>query len=123
MDLNLEIPQGHNFIRSIGEEGIRVHNHYYNRPFILSATHVESEWNVASLEDINADNLQLIFDMQPEVVLIGCGQQQKFLPPAKQMLFLGRNIGVEIMITEAACYTFNVLVAEGRRVVAALFTQ
>ena len=123
MDLNLEIPQGHNFIRSIGEEGIRIHDHYYNSPFVLSATQLDSQWNVASVEDIDAENLQVIFDMQPEVVLIGCGHQQKFLPPAKQMLFLSRDIGVEIMITKAACYTFNVLVAEGRRVVAALFTQ
>ena len=123
MDLNLEIPQGHNFIRSIGNEGIRIHDHYYTSPFILSATDLESQWDCAAVDDIDAENLQVIFDMQPEVVIIGCGQQQKFLPPAKQMLFLGRNIGVEIMITEAACYTFNVLVAEGRRVVAALFTQ
>jgi len=122
MDLNLEIPQGHNFIRSIGEEGIRVHDQYYNKPFILSATHLEP-WDVASIDDIETENLQVIFDLQPEVVLIGCGQQQKFLAPEKQILFLGRDIGVEIMITEAACYTFNVLVAEGRRVVAALFTQ
>lgn len=121
MDLNLEIPQGHNFIRSIGEDGIRVHDQYYTEPFILSASELEPHWNVASIDDINADKLQIIFDMDPEVVLIGCGQQQRFLPPATQMLFLRRNIGIEIMITDAACYTFNVLVAEGRRVVAALF--
>jgi uncharacterized protein len=123
MDLNLEVPQGHNFVRSIGDEGIRVNNEYFTRPFILSASQLESDWNVVSIEDLNENNLQAIFEMNPDVVLIGCGGQQKFLPPAIQMLFLSRNIGVEIMITEAACYTFNVLVAEERRVVAAIFNQ
>ena len=120
MELNLEIPRDHFFIRSIGEKGIRINDDYYGGSIILSAKQLEPEWNVESFSDINGETLQIIFDMQPEVVLIGCGKQQKFLPPATQMMFLQRNIGIEVMITDAACYTFNVLVAEGRRVVAAL---
>ena len=120
MDLNLEIPRDHFFIRSIGAEGIRINDDYYNGSIILSAKLLEPDWNVASIDDVREENLQIIFDMQPEVVLIGCGKQQKFLPPETQMLFLSRNIGIEVMITDAACYTFNVLVAEGRHVVAAL---
>jgi uncharacterized protein len=36
---------------------------------------------------------------------------------------LSRRIGVEVMDTAAACRTFNILVAEDRRVVAALFLK
>jgi len=121
MDLNLELPQNHFFIRSIGEDGIRVAESYYKAPLIVSAKMIEPDWSVESFESLNPDNLQIIFDMQPDVVLIGCGERQMFLPPATQMLFFERQIGVEVMITEAACYTFNVLVTEGRPVVAALF--
>lgn len=121
MDLNLELPRDHFFIRSIGEEGIRVAETYYTAPLIVSARMVEPDWPVESFESLNSENLQIIFDVQPDVVLIGCGAGQKFLPPAIQMLFFERQIGVEVMITEAACYTFNVIVAEGRPVVAALF--
>lgn len=78
------------------------------------------EWNVNSIGDISEETLQLVFDMQPELVLIGCGKVQTFLPPAKQALFFRRNISVEVMVTDAACRTFNVLVAEGRNVIAAL---
>ena len=120
MELNLEIPRDHFFIRSIEEKGIRINDDYYSGSIILSAKQLEPEWNVESISDISGETLQIIFDMQPEVVIIGCGKQQKFLPPATQMLFLKRNIGIEVMITDAACYTFNVLVAEGRHVVAAL---
>lgn len=120
MDLNLEIPRDHFFIRSIGDEGIRVAETYYQGPLIVSAKQLEPDWPVDSFEDLNEDNLQLIFDLKPDVVLIGCGARQKFLPPATQMLFLQQQIGVEVMVTKAACYTYNVLVAEGRPVVAAL---
>jgi uncharacterized protein len=120
MDLNLEQPRDHFFIRSVGDEGIRVVDTFYPNPLIVSPKLIEPDWPVNSFEDLSEANLQLIFDMKPDVVLIGCGRRQKFLPPATQMLFLQRQIGVEVMVTEAACYTFNILVAEGRPVVAAL---
>lgn len=120
MDFNLEIPRDHLFIRSISDAGIRVNDDYYNNPFILASQQVVAGWNVDSIDDIGEETLQLIFDMQPELVLIGCGKTQVFLPPATQALFFSRGIGFEVMVTGAACRTFNVLVAEGRNVVAAI---
>ena len=78
------------------------------------------EWGVKSVADINEESLQVIFDLQPEVILLGTGGTQLFLPPAIQVHFFRRNFGFEVMTTDAACRTFNVLVAEGRHVVAAL---
>ena len=86
----------------------------------MSGQHIVADWGVDSFSDINAETLPLIFDMQPELVLIGCGKTQEFLPPVIQALFFQHNIGFEVMTTDAACRTFNVLVAEGRNVVAAL---
>lgn len=123
MDMHLETPREHFFVRSMDENGIRINDDYFTRSFVLSARLIEPDWPVATIDDINEDSLKLVFDMQPELVLIGCGKQQKFLRPEIQMLFLKRGIGVEIMITDAACRTFNVLVAEGRGVVAALLVN
>lgn len=120
MEFNLEVPQDQFFIRSVSEQGIRVINDYFKKPFILSGQRIIPEWNVTCVDDIDEDSLQVIFDLQPEVVLIGTGHTQVFLPPATQAGFFRRNIGIEIMTTDAACRTFNVLVAEGRQVVAAL---
>jgi len=123
MDINLEIPRGHLFIRSISDAGIRVNDDYYSSPFILAGQQIVPEWDVDSINDISEETLQIIFEMQPELVLIGCGDTQVFLPPAIQALFFRRNIGFEVMITDAACRTFNVLVSEGRQVVAALLPK
>lgn len=120
MEFNLEVPQDQFFIRSIGERGIRVNQDYFDKPFIMSGQRIVPEWNVESVHDISEESLQVLFDLKPEVVLIGTGSTQVFLPPATQVHFFRRNIGFEVMTTDAACRTFNVLVAEGRQVVAAL---
>lgn len=120
MELNLEIPSGHLFIRSITTDGIRVGDDYYDRPFIISRQQIINPWDVSATTDLGEVSLQPVFDLQPELVLIGCGSHQTFLPPAIQALFFQRGIGFEVMITDAACRTFNVLVAEGRNVVAGL---
>ncbi len=120
MEFNLEVPYNQFFIRSISEKGIRISDEYYNSPFIISGQRIVPRWNVESIEEINEASLQVIFDLQPEVILIGTGKTQVFLPAATQAHFFRHNIGFEVMTTDAACRTFNVLVAEGRHVVAAL---
>ena len=120
MEFNLEVPQDQFFIRSVSEKGIRINQDYFNRPFIISGQRIVPEWNVMSVDDINEESLQVVFDLQPEVVLIGTGNTQVFLPPATQVHFFSRSVGFEVMTTDAACRTYNVLAAEGRQVVAAL---
>jgi len=59
-------------------------------------------------------------DNAPEVVLIGTGLHQHFLDPAVLHPLLALGTGIETMTTHAAARTYNILMAEGRRVVAAL---
>ena len=120
MEFNLEIPDNHLFIRSAGEQGIRINDDYYTSPFIVATQRIVPEWPVNSVDDIDEAALQMIFELEPEVVLIGTGKHQIFLPPAVQMYFYRNGTGFEVMTTDAACRTFNVLAAEGREVVAAL---
>jgi uncharacterized protein len=120
VEFNLEVPQNQFFVRSISEKGICVDKDFYDKPFILSGQQIITEWGVASVDDIDETSLQVIFDLQPEVILIGTGRNQVFLPPATQAHFIRRNFGFEVMTTDAACRTFNVLAAEGRHVVAGL---
>lgn len=56
----------------------------------------------------------------PEVLLVGTGRRQRMLPPDTLRPLLAMGIGVESMDTEAAARTYNILMAEGRRVVVAL---
>ncbi|MGD9020490.1 MAG: Mth938-like domain-containing protein [Lysobacterales bacterium] len=120
MEFHLEVPGHHHFIRSIGERGIRINDDYHTGALIVSAEKIIPGWAVESVGDIDQASLQPVFELDPDVVLIGTGATQVFLPPETQMLFYRRGIGFEVMSTDAACRTFNVLVAEGRPVAAAL---
>lgn len=55
-----------------------------------------------------------------EVLLVGTGRQQRFLRPEVVGPVMMLGVGVEVMDTQAAARTYNILMAEGRRVVAFL---
>jgi uncharacterized protein len=120
MDLTLERPGDHHFIRSIGERGIRIGDAYYLRSLIVSASELVTDWAPQRPDELEEAHLQEIIALQPEVVLLGTGARQHFLAPRDMYCFYRQGIGIEVMTTDAACRTFNVLVTEGRPVAAAL---
>jgi uncharacterized protein len=79
-------------------------------------------WAVTDAADIAPDNLAAVIEAVPrvEVLLVGCGARAGFIPPARRNALRAHGITVEVMDTGAACRTYNVLLAEGRRVAAAL---
>jgi uncharacterized protein len=123
VDLTFQKPGDHLFIRSVSEAGIQVVDDFYREAMIISANEIIPDWPVKSVGDIEQKHLEQVLELEPEVVLIGTGARQIFLPPALMMFFYSRNIGIEVMSTDAACRTFNVLVSESRKVVAALIPE
>lgn len=77
-------------------------------------------WPAATAADIDAGLLKTLLDDRPEIVLIGTGAAQHFPAPEHLRPLIEAGIGLEIMGTPAACRTYNVLVSEGRRVIAAM---
>ncbi len=57
---------------------------------------------------------------KPEVLLVGTGSRQIMLPHTVTHQLLRIGVGVEVMSTPAACRTYNILMGEGRKVVAAM---
>jgi uncharacterized protein len=54
------------------------------------------------------------------VLLLGTGTKQVFPAPDVRRAFADAGVGLEAMTTGAACRTYNILLAEGRMVGAAL---
>ncbi len=122
VDISLEQPGDHLFIRAVDERGIQVQEAWYTGSLVVGWRDITPAWPPERIEDIDAAHLDPVLAMNPEVVLIGSGARQRFLAPELMMKFLGAGIGVEVMTTAAACRTFNVLAGDGRRVVAALIS-
>jgi uncharacterized protein len=79
-------------------------------------------WPVGDFQAIEPGTLAPILDgdAPPEVLLIGCGDRMALLPRETRQALRDAGPAVDVMATAAACRTFNVLVAEQRRVAAAL---
>ena len=71
--------------------------------------------------DLSELHIQQLIDLKPEVILLGTGAAQTFPRPDVLAPLYPARIGIEVMTTDAACRTFNVLIGEGRAVLAALF--
>jgi uncharacterized protein len=80
-------------------------------------------WLATALADLSAEHFDRAAACGPEVVIFGSGARLRFLPPALLRGLHAQRIGVETMDTAAACRTYNVLVAEGRKVLAALLIE
>lgn len=77
-------------------------------------------WPAERATELQAAHFEQVLPMQPELVIFGSGERQQFISPALYRALIERRIGFETMDTAAACRTYNVLVNEGRKVVAAL---
>ncbi len=110
-------------IRRCSSTSITVNEIEYTKSLILSANQLIPDWRPQHLNDITLDDLTPILELKPQVVLLGVGEKHIFPSQALLKPFYQQHIGVEIMTTQAACHTFNLLVAEGRPVVVALIIE
>jgi uncharacterized protein len=118
MSLQQQLPDGTLRIRWVREDAIGVDQQERRASFVLSSQLVE-DWPPRTLDEIDESAIQALLAQAPELVLLGTGSRQRFLPSRLQALLLARGIGIECMDNGAAARTFNLLADEERRVVAA----
>lgn len=120
MPLAENIISGRNSIQAYDVSQITVNERIYTESLVLSQDEIITPWPVNSLTELGKHHFECVFDLKPDVVLLGTGETQIF--PDIEILgyFAAQGLGVEIMNTGALCRTFNILVAEDRRVVAAI---
>jgi uncharacterized protein len=123
MKFTLEGSSNVNVIRSYSVEEIRIGERSIRSSCIVTADALIVNWPPATLEDLEANHLEPILELRPELVLFGTGARQRFAPAHVRAVFAAHQIGVEAMDLGAACRTFNILVNEERRVAAALFLK
>ncbi len=101
--------------------GIKINNRLFTDALILSPMTLISDWQATTISSLNADKLDQVYELNPEIILLGTGKIQQFPNPDVLKRLAEMQIGFEIMDTQAACRTFDIIMAEGRNVVAGLF--
>ena len=121
MDITPLVPEGRHLIESYGDDGFRISGERHAGPVIVWPEGVVP-WGVSGIATAAMDTLDAMFAAEPpiEILLIGSGATFEMAPAALRSALSARSIAVESMDTGAACRTYNVLMAEDRRVAAAL---
>ena len=120
MELTPVLPSGRQVIEGYGASGFRVAGILYVRSILVFPDNT-LEWPVSRIEEVTLEALQpVIARGGTEILLLGCGARMKPVPPALRQALKAAGVSLDAMDTGAACRTYNVLLAEDRRVAAAL---
>ena len=119
MKLHLSQVSGINQITGHGTGHVVVSGIRHEASLIVFPDEVVTGW-AESFENLNVVHFDALAIRAPEIVLLGSGPRLRFPSPGLYASLLKARIGVEVMDTTAACRTYNILAAEGRRVAAAL---
>jgi uncharacterized protein len=117
--LHLDRGEGRNQITSAGSGYVSVNGARYETSVVVTPDSV-ADWPVRGLAALDAGAIASLLAHRPEIALIGTGVRLQFPSAAVLRPLIDAGIGYEIMDTGAACRTYGILVAEGRRVVAGL---
>ena len=110
---------GQQVFTGYGAGYVTVNNVRYERSVVVSPQSV-SPWPVGAFDELTAADFAFIAALEPEIVIFGTGAVQRFPRPELARALAATRAGVEVMDSKAACRTYNILAAEGRKVAAAI---
>jgi uncharacterized protein len=120
--LHASLPSGVNTITGYGEGYVLVNGERRASSVVVLPDRIE-EWSVAGFDRLTPEDFVFLKELRVEIILLGTGPRQRFPHPRLTAELAQAGIGLEVMDVHAACRTYNILVAEERRVAAALLFE
>lgn len=123
MKLHQEQASHLNTITAYSSSEIKINAIAYQTPLVLTPLSIYNDWisaEQASVSTLTPALFEQLLAEKPELVLLGTGSRLTFPHPKLYQCLTNAQIGVEVMDTAAACRTYNILMAEDRRVAAIL---
>ena len=99
---------------------ILINGNFFGSGLILTPQRLLPAWGPELATDLTEAHIDALLELDPQVILLGTGAHQVFPAMALLARAMARGFGIEVMDTGAACRTYNLLMAEGRHVVAGL---
>ena len=114
-------PASVQIVRTYGPGRFLISEREWREPVLVTPT-ATVPLGVARAEDLTPETLAFLKTLPTptELLVMGCGARAIFVPPAQRAALKVAGLGLEVVDTGSACRIYNVLVAEGRRVAAAL---
>jgi uncharacterized protein len=123
MDLTPLVPQGRQIVESYGDGRFRVTGTVHTGSVLVFPSRTTA-WPMPDVGGLSVESLAAVVAAgeagEIDLLLIGCGARMAMIPTALRATLRAKGVVIEPMDTGAACRTYNVLAAEGRKVAAAL---
>ena len=110
-------------ISGYGPDWVSIRNEKITTSLVIASTGERFNWDCERFEDLTPKHFNQLAAMNPELVIFGSGNHIRFPKPVLIKALIDQQTGLETMDTQAACRTYNVLAAEGRRVALALLLE
>ena len=123
MKLHLTTAENNHLITACDTHFIEINKQKIGCSLLVMPQQLIKDWGVASFATLNEAHIETIAEFNPEVVLLGTGEKHQFLHPNMTKSLAIKGIPLECMTTAAACRTYNILMSEGRNVLAALIVE
>jgi len=117
--LHQAVPAGLNTFTGYGDDYVSVNGERRTASAIVTPERI-LDWPVAAFDQLRTEDFSVLETLGVDIVLLGTGRRQRFPHPRLTAALAKAGIGVEVMDLQAACRTYNILVAEERKVAAAL---
>ena len=114
---------GKNIFTGYGEGYVEVNTTRHGASLVITADRLVTDWPAEAIGSLAPDHMAAIVELAPEIALIGTGAKLTFPDRALLAPLYKAGIGVEVMDTPAACRTYNILLGEGRGVLAAVIVE
>lgn len=120
MKLHSTPTQHYQTVTAYDDTGVEINAVRFSHSLIVLPEVAPAAWPPASFDDLTSGHFAQIDATLPDVVILGTGKRQRFVHPKLTAALAARRVGVECMDNQAACRTYNILMAEGRKVALAL---
>jgi uncharacterized protein len=120
LKLHLDPATAKNAITGYGDGYVIVNRQRFERSLVVLPDRIVLDWPPNRFDDLAPEHLAALAGMDREIILLGTGARLRFPRPEITQALLASGVGVEVMDLQAACRTYNILLAEDRRVAAAL---
>jgi uncharacterized protein len=120
MKIEREQAEGRNMFTGYGAGYVEVNRTRYTESLVVGAEQLVTNWPLASVDALAADHFAAVMEMKPGDRPHRHGRDLRVPRAGRLAPLRSAGIGVEVMDTPAACRTYNILLGEGRNVVAAL---
>ena len=123
MKLHSTPTQQYQTVTAYDDTGVEINAVRFTHSLLVTPETPPVAWTVDAFDKLSVENFERIADTGPEVVILGTGARQRFVHPRLAAVLTARRVGIEAMDNKAACRTYNILMAEGRKVTLALIFE